>query len=744
MIQKAYAKKLASLGFSLIPCNEKKAPYESSWTTKPIKTPEEIENLNPTMWGCRTGYNDLECVDVDLKIFPLLEDRKKLWNEYLQLLDDNIEDFYKKIVIAKTINGGYHLIYKTKVKEGNKKLARLKEYKEAVFETRGEGGQFILYGNFLTDLQYQDVKYITDEEREIIFTISKSYNYIEPQQITLKKDNVYSETNLKPWDDFNNQKTVLDIIGDEFKIIKHTTKSIIVKRHGATSAHSGYVYKDSGCLFLFSTGTIYPAETLISPFHAYTIKNHNGDFSASAKDLYAKGFGERVISLAEKLKPELKEEIVLKETEFPIDIFNENIQVLIKELTEKTNAIPDFIGTSLLYTASVCIGNSFLGRACNTFIENASLWIANVANSGVGKTPSVKPILNPLRKKNIHLVKDYNNKLDDFKRYDKLTKKEKENEIEVKEPLRTQILVNDITQEALMEIHGDNVGGLGVDKDELAGWIKDMDKYRAGSDVQFWLSSWNGEAVFSNRKTSKSAFVQMPFISVYGGIQPKVFRMFNSEELNDSGFLSRLLISYPETKVPYLNLASIDEDLLLWYNEEIIRCFDVIRRNVHVNEDGEIKPTIIDFAPEASLYFKDVYNKMSDIQNSEEVSEYLKTMYPKQKNYIIRFSLILHIFNCFFDKSKYTEQIELETVKKAVKLSDYFIEQAKKVKVESNDLNDIKATTTKGKTAHEKFIEAYNSNPNVNKKLIAQELDVSRKTIYNWINILETQKKKKQ
>jgi hypothetical protein len=739
MIQKNYAKKLASIGFSLIPCNEKKAPYETEWSKRDVKTPEEIENLNPTMWGCRTGYNDLECIDVDLKIFESLQDRKEWWEEYYIFLKDNIDEFDKKIVIAKTLNGGFHLIYKTTIKEGNQKLAKLKDYKEAIIETRGVGGQFILYGNFLTDLQYQDVKYITEEEREILFTISKSYNYIEPQNVILKKDKTYDGNNLKPWDDFNNQKNVLDIVGDEFKIVRQTTKSIIVKRHGAKSPHSGYIYKDSGCLYLFSTGTIYPHETLISPFMAYTIKNHNGNFSESAKDLYFKGYGERVQKITENITPVYKEDIKLNDTSFPIDIFNENIQVYINELHNKTNAITDFVGTALLYTASVCIGNSFLARACNTFIENASIWIANVASSGVGKTPSVKPVLNPLRKKNIKLVKDYNLKLEDFRRFDKLTKKEKENEIEVKEPLRNQILVNDITQEALMEIHGDNIGGLGVDKDELAGWIKDMDKYRAGSDVQFWLSAWNGEAVFSNRKTSKSAFVQMPFISVYGGIQPKVFRMFNNEELNDSGFLSRLLICYPETKVPYLNLEQIDEDLLLWYNENIIRFFDTIRRDIHINEDGEIKPLIINFSKEASAYFQEVYNSMSDIQNSEDINEYLKSMYPKQKNYIIRFSLILHVFNCFFDKKLSTEEIQKYTVEKAVKLSNYFIEQAKKVKVESNDLNDIKATTSKGKTPHEKFIEAYNSNKEVNKNLLAQELQVSRKTIYNWIKQLEKQ-----
>jgi hypothetical protein len=42
------------------------------------------------------------------------------------MLQDNIENFEDKFVIAKTINNGYHILYKTENPDRNKKLAKLK------------------------------------------------------------------------------------------------------------------------------------------------------------------------------------------------------------------------------------------------------------------------------------------------------------------------------------------------------------------------------------------------------------------------------------------------------------------------------------------------------------------------------------------------------------------------------------------------------------------------------------------
>ena len=52
--------------------------------------------------------------------------------------------------------------------------------------------------------------------------------------------------------------------------------------------------------FGYSVQEGYPHEKQISPYVAFTYKYHNGDYSASAKDLYNQGFGDR-------LKKELEE-----------------------------------------------------------------------------------------------------------------------------------------------------------------------------------------------------------------------------------------------------------------------------------------------------------------------------------------------------------------------------------------------------------------------------------------------------
>ena len=46
------------------------------------------------------------------------------------------------------MSGGYHIIYKNKNVAKNTKIAKLKGMNEAIIETRGIGGQFILYDNF--------------------------------------------------------------------------------------------------------------------------------------------------------------------------------------------------------------------------------------------------------------------------------------------------------------------------------------------------------------------------------------------------------------------------------------------------------------------------------------------------------------------------------------------------------------------------------------------------------------------
>jgi len=741
MINKDYLKKLSSLGVSVIPCNEKKAPIEIGWQKLPTKTSSDIDLINSNLWGIRTGYADIECVDIDLKVIHSISERNEWWLEYLNFLSDNIEDFLQKVVIAKTKNGGYHIIYKTNVKKGNTKIASLKGMKEAIIESRGVGGQFIIYDKFYTDREYYNIDYITDEERQIIWTISKTYNFIDPIVAEVPKKSEYKkskETDITPWDDFNNQHTCLDLIGNDFSIVKNTNKSYVIKRHGAESPHSGYIFKDSGCMFLFSTATQYPAEKLLSSFSMYAYDKHHGDFNKASSELYKQGYGTRQIKNITVPKLIIEKEKQIEKINFPIEIFPKEIQHFILESSNSLGMSIDYMGCSFMWMLSLIVGNSLVVEVKPGWKEVANLWIAVVGKPGIGKTPSLMQMIAPLRALNVKEQKEYQKKMEKYIEYEQKDKKEKEKSEEIKKPRNKQFIVGDITIEALVDLHEENPNSIGVFKDELAGWIKDMNKYRAGSDLEFWLSSWSGASISLNRKTSKSAFVDKPFIPVLGGIQPAIFEQFSSGDNKENGFIDRVLISYPELSVNKYNNNFISAEALLWYNDFVVKSKETVNRFfVKFDENDEIQPTVVKFDEECTKQWIRIHDKITDLQNSDTENEYMKSMLPKQKSYIPRFALLLNtLWSLIDDEYKYSF-IHSEAMIKAEKLSEYFINMAKLVKQESTTKNEFRKVAKDKLTLFDKVKAIYEADPDFNRAKVAEMFEVSRQSIYKCLKNIQ-------
>jgi len=138
-MEKSILKKLVDNGFSIIPVDENKT-HLGAWKKyqTEARSKDEIDLLTSPLYGLITGYNDLEVIDIDLKVFSTLQEQNDFWNEYLSFLKDNIDDFDKKFSIYKTKNQGYHILYRCKNIAGNTKIARLQGHKEAVIESRGK------------------------------------------------------------------------------------------------------------------------------------------------------------------------------------------------------------------------------------------------------------------------------------------------------------------------------------------------------------------------------------------------------------------------------------------------------------------------------------------------------------------------------------------------------------------------------------------------------------------------------
>ncbi|HMW95548.1 MAG TPA: DUF3987 domain-containing protein [Chitinophagales bacterium] len=756
MNQKNYLKYLQY--FSLITVTSEKIPNHK-WKEQQTKrlSPEEfqrhLENPTTDNVGIVTGFEDLEVLDIDLKVFSTTSEKNNFWNEYLSILKDAIFDFDKKFVIYKTKNAGYHILYKTKRVGGNQKIAKLKDHKEAVIETRGLGGYVFMYPeNIISELSYFEIQYISDADWNILMKISKSFNYLEPKQdIEPKIKKVYAGGGLTPWKDFNNQTGIWSVISDDFTVVRDFADKTFIKRIGSLNYHSGIIYKRENLLWLFSTGTIYPHEKQISPYVAFTYKYHNGDFSASAKDLYNQGFGDRLKKELEEKEKKVPDNSDLidhylfnkSDLNFPLEVFPKPFQSYLMECHEKLDSIIDYMGCSLLWTISILTGNLFSIKVKNGWHETPVVWFSLVGRAGVGKTPSIRRILYPLIKENNKEIKNYIKNTELYREYEKLSKKDKEQQIEINKPNKKQFIADDITLEALVDLHQEVTTGVGVFKDELAGWLKDMNKYREGSDLEFWLSTWSGTSVNVNRLTRVGSFVENPFIPVIGGIQPAVLNELYNQEKKDNGFMDRMLISYPDVTIPKYNDEEISTDAIIWYNSIIANLRKVIQKLKQETEEDEIKKIEVYFNSEAKKLWINKFNEITEKQNSDNENEYFKSMYPKQKSYIPRFAFLLNALNSVCNDDIDFKIIEADAMKGAIKLSDYFVATAKKIKFEKSENDKIEKLTKKANTIKEKVYELWRVDNNFNRSKVAETLNVSRQSILNYIKIFENEQEKK-
>jgi hypothetical protein len=261
-----------------------------------------------------------------------------------------------------------------------------------------------------------------------------------------------------------------------------------------------------------------------------------------------------------------------------------------------------------------------------------------------------------------------------------------------------------------------------------------MNKYKPGSDLEFWLSCWSAKAATLTRKTAKSSFIEMPLMPVLGGIQPGIFGQISTSDNKDNGFLDRLLLCYPEKEIEHYNRNSISIEVIDWYEAYVCNFYDQMKKNVLTYKFNSIDPKIIRFDSEAEKEWERIFNNLSDMQNSDSINEYVKSMLAKQKSYVPRLALILHCLLCY-DEGNDFAWISGETMLKAEKLSNYFIAMSKKIKdnmIESMGIKDI-VREMKG-SRNVDIVKAVNdSNPNFDKSELAELLNISKQAIYKHL-----------
>ncbi|MFZ9922724.1 MAG: AAA family ATPase, partial [Candidatus Nanopelagicaceae bacterium] len=289
--------------------------------------------------------------------------------------------------VEMTPSGGIHWLYRIDGEvPGNTKLARKpgdEDKVEVLAETRGEGGFVIVAptngtchpsGGAWTMLvgSAKSIPTLTVAERQGLHQLFATFDCV-PKVEFVTEELAPKGGNLTPGDDYNAKVTweqVLEPLGWK-KVYTNKAGVTSWRRPGksegisATTNHAG-----NDKFFVFSSSTQFEPERSYSKFAIFTLVEHQGDFTASARALRSQGYGEarKELTSLEVHSPSLvqlhDEEGNIKESSWiPKEIGESEL-----EEEEPPSMLRREDGNCLLYAGKI---NAIFGES-----ESGKTWIA--------------------------------------------------------------------------------------------------------------------------------------------------------------------------------------------------------------------------------------------------------------------------------------------------------------------------------------------------------------------------------
>jgi hypothetical protein len=251
--------------------------------------------------------------------------------------------------------------------------------------------------------------------------------------------------------------------------------------------------------------------------------------------------------------------------EFPIAALPYEVYVFVDEVAAALGVDHSLIAGPCLAAISGCIGNRRrIIVKTGSWAEPAILWVVIVQPSGGKKTPAVHTVLEHLHTREAAEIEretanreEYEQEIERLKSAPRSKRRKRP---EKPEPAN-RFLVSDTTAEALLAIHARAPLGLLLHRDELGGWFRSFNQYKAGGqggDAQVWAELHQGKPALIDRKAGGTLSVPRAAVSIIGGIQPELLQATLAGEHLFDGIASRILFVAPAERLKKWNEATIN------------------------------------------------------------------------------------------------------------------------------------------------------------------------------------------
>ena len=349
-----------------------------------------------------------------------------------------------------------------------------------------------------------------------------------------------------------------------------------------------------------------------------------------------------------------------------------NLRELLIDFGKKLQVPEAAIVMTLLTTAaSRCtVGTSLTLQKSSNHSVPPYLYTVLVGHPGSGKTPLLNSITTaPCRILQSKLDSDYHTKLSqyeaDLRYFNSLAKEQKLESETPKPPARQAAYISDATTEAVvlqMEQHPQSAVFLLID--EFASMVLNRGKYSKGknSDAQFYNSVYSGQIPIVARKITGITGCGKGGIGILGGTQPTVLQQLFSASSPESGEWARYCFTYIPDTTRFVDCEN-DSDVKVNFSPYLASVYE------RISSYG---------AREYSLS-KDAYRLWGAKSNeyNQKVANchqpYLRHVYAKANEILGRFALVLHLTQSALLEIEPLTQVTIETMSKAVVLTEYYI-----------------------------------------------------------------------
>ena len=593
--------------FSTIAVDERKRPFvkwKAYEQTKPTETAvaamfaDERAHGIAVIAGKVSG--NLEVIDVDCK-YDLTGN---LWRDFYTRIKEHAPELVKRLVIARTVNNGYHVIYRAANIEGNQKLAARTatadeqsngDKVKVLIETRGTGGYFVVaptQGYQFIQHGLTDLPEISVDERDLLIAIARSFDQLQPTPEPPQPEAVKpkSKNELSPFDDYNQRADVPALLRRHGWTQKQTSGDRIhfarpdKPNHACANYHTGLKL-----FYNFSSSTDVPDEKGLDAVELYARLETGGDKKRAYQDLLTSGYGTpytrsngtKPTTTANDVPDSSQDAPDVWETPRPLDLTLKTVEpvtpamlpeILSKWLEPSARVIGcpfDF----LAFAATVSVG-ALLGARARIKVFPDSDWcvVPNLYGGLVGvsstkKSPALKESQKPILELTAAASHDFAHKKADYEIEEKFFERQSNEVYKQKgvsletvksqindltkptRPTRRRFQTNDTTAASLIQLLNENPNGLLIFRDELMGWLQSLEKDYNSEGRPLFLELWEGGITYDfTRADGRDVQLLSGTCAILGGIQPSKLQRYISEAYssdNADGFAQRFLYSFP-------------------------------------------------------------------------------------------------------------------------------------------------------------------------------------------------------